>query len=507
MEKKELLTLILVAGFFFLYSVNSSVDGGDSATYLVGAKAIVSGSGYFDISKPIAVPIQHFPPGYSFFLAGVFFLTGFSVVAAKIANVLLMLLSIILAFGFFRKFFAKNISLLLAGAFAFNLAVLWYSHRILSEPLFIFSLLIAVFFSQKFIKAKNTFNFYFFASAAFLVIAFFVRSIGITFAFAVVGFLFLDRQPKKAITLAASVFLPVALWAVYSTASFYGFPAPSDSYVNQIFSVNILRPELGFASPLEIFLRFAKTFIYYAGISIPTTIFSPLSVANFFAGESALLFAAGLFVSAVFFAGFLGFFGKKQVEKKFLLLQLFLVFYLAVVFLVPYNYQAVVNRVLLPVILFLLLFFARGLLGFLRLLNQRKLLPVSAESAFVLVFSVIILASIASDLYYASDIHERQFESNYKNFEISAHKLAEIVDEKSLVFTDSPERLFLISGVKSQRFDLSKPGFTPPLVQDKYALVTGYYEPTAVGKKLLEDGFVVVFVAPDNVTKILRKQI
>ena len=497
------MALLTVAGFFFFYSVNSSIDGGDSATYLVGAKSILAGTGYSDISKPIASPIQHFPPGYSFFLASLFFFTGVNVVATKIANAVLMLLSILLSFHFFKKFFSKNVSLALSAAFGLSLAVLWYSHMVLSEPLFIVVSLVSVFFAQKYFESKNTAGFYFFGAAVFLALSFFVRSIGAVLIAAAVCFFLWNKKPQKGMALFLACIVPIILWFFYSGAALEEFDSPKDSYISQIFAVDILRPELGFAGPVEIGLRFLKTLAYYLAVSVPTAIASPLGALNFFFGENFLLYGLGLAASAVFLAGFF-----LSCREKKSLAHFYLAFYLLLIFLIPYNYQSVVNRILLPVLPFLLLFFGKGLLALLEKFKIQKLSGFLPEKAAILVLIAFIASSIGADLFYISSIHSRQFDSAYANMEIAAVQLKGIAGSNSLVYSDSPERLFLFSGIRSVRpSDERMVSFlkSQNVYGAEFALVTQYFEPKKAEQKFVENGFEVVFTAPDNVTKILKK--
>ena len=130
------------------------------------------------------------------------------------------------------------------------------------------------------------------------------------------------------------------------------------------------------------------------------------------------------------------------------------------------------------------------------------------EKAAILALIVFIVSSVGSDLYYISSVHGRQLDSAYVNMEIGAVKLKEIAGSNSLVFSDSPERLYLFSGVKSVRpSDEKMIAFLKShnIYGAEFAFVTQYFEPKKAEEKFIENGFEVAFTAPDNLTKILKK--
>jgi len=111
----------------------------DSVAYINGARGLVEGSGYGRLAGDGTIkPITHFPPGFSVVLA-LFGLVGMDAIpAARIVNLALFALNIILVGLLARQVTRANWAGVLAAAlFAFSDALLGVHAYALSEPLFL----------------------------------------------------------------------------------------------------------------------------------------------------------------------------------------------------------------------------------------------------------------------------------------------------------------------------------------------------------------------------------
>ena len=86
-----------IASYTFLFDAKLDLNG-DNATYISLARNLTAGHGYSDISPDGYHPVNHFPPAYSVFLALLMKLGISSLVGFKIANGVLLCVSLILLF-------------------------------------------------------------------------------------------------------------------------------------------------------------------------------------------------------------------------------------------------------------------------------------------------------------------------------------------------------------------------------------------------------------------------
>ena len=113
---------------------------GDNAAYFILGKALANGDGFVNaniIDKPKA---NHFPPGYPAFMAMVMKTFGDKITTLKTANGVLLWLSLLILFFFFRNI-SKNIDLsfIITLALVFNIHLLQYSTWMMSEIPFLFT--------------------------------------------------------------------------------------------------------------------------------------------------------------------------------------------------------------------------------------------------------------------------------------------------------------------------------------------------------------------------------
>jgi len=138
---------ILALGFllraFYLSEIVKNPDfanpGLDAAYHNHWARGLVTGdwsppAGYAD---PMIRSTPYFrPPGYPYFLALLYLLTGSSYLWARIAQMLLGLVSVFLAFRLSRKWFGDSLGLIVAGLMAIYWVFIYFEGELL-EPAFL----------------------------------------------------------------------------------------------------------------------------------------------------------------------------------------------------------------------------------------------------------------------------------------------------------------------------------------------------------------------------------
>src|SRR5262245_30621366 len=112
----------------------------DFAWYYHFAENIISGRGY----SANGVPTAYWPVGYPGFLAGIFYFVGPHEFVGKLANIVLDLGAIFLAYRFSKKVFhsesAARITVMILAFYPNHIA---YTSLLASEPLFVFLFLLA----------------------------------------------------------------------------------------------------------------------------------------------------------------------------------------------------------------------------------------------------------------------------------------------------------------------------------------------------------------------------
>lgn len=113
---------------------------GDNISYYSLAQALSEGKGYTNIMAFTETPHTHFPPGYSVFMAALMTLFPDNIVAMKVANGILLLLSVLLLFFLIRYFTDKNtlVALLVCLLCCMQKDVLRFATIMMSETLYMF---------------------------------------------------------------------------------------------------------------------------------------------------------------------------------------------------------------------------------------------------------------------------------------------------------------------------------------------------------------------------------
>lgn len=129
----------------------------DEQLYVMRANALLEGEGFLGSfqswvrhpESPYMVDLPQYPgayqpPGYVAFMASVMWITGRSVLAVKIAQVLISTLSVLLVYAIGKAWFDRRHGLLAALFAALYPNFIAYSHYLWTETLFIFLILLAV---------------------------------------------------------------------------------------------------------------------------------------------------------------------------------------------------------------------------------------------------------------------------------------------------------------------------------------------------------------------------
>ena len=167
---------------------------GDNVFYYTTAQALHNGQGFstiFGLDNPS--PHMHFPPGYPAFLSVLMDLGIDSVIELKVANCVLLLLSILLLFVITKRISGNAIfATLVCIVIACHAEILRWASMIMSEQLFLLLTTLAIFLlgslevEKLFTKGEWKSKIMLLSAAALLAYIYLVRSMGLSMAVAAI---------------------------------------------------------------------------------------------------------------------------------------------------------------------------------------------------------------------------------------------------------------------------------------------------------------------------------
>ncbi|MDZ7780481.1 MAG: glycosyltransferase family 39 protein [Gemmatimonadota bacterium] len=213
-------------------------SGGDNAAYLALADALANGRGYVDAYDPADQPHTKYPPLFPALLAG-FALLGaatwpvFKGVVA-VATVLMVGFSFVWAERRLGPWSAFAVAVLVAAA----PAVVYYSHWILSDPVFVLLILVSL-WALETGEARSWHRGWIALGLGAALAAYFTRSAGLPLLIAVLGWLALRRRFRTLAVAAAVFVLPAVAWWIRGRGEGVG------DYVSEFWMVDPYQPGLG----------------------------------------------------------------------------------------------------------------------------------------------------------------------------------------------------------------------------------------------------------------------
>ncbi|UCC72696.1 MAG: glycosyltransferase family 39 protein [Gemmatimonadota bacterium] len=343
--------------------------GGDNAGYMILAESIRTGQGYTDIHLPNAPRHAQYPPVYPTLLAFAGALGG-RLVAFKILSAVFSTASLVLLFALGRVRLGLSGGPALVAAFGLNAVLLYYSHWVMSEALFVLLTLVALWASDRMLQSWRWLA----TSMAFALLAYLTRAAGLPLLLALLLVLGLKRQWRHLAIAAAATVLVVGGWWVWGRLA---AGEGALTYSSNFLLVDPYEPELGIVGPGELLARSVNNIRLYAVVVLPESLggMAPAGAVILMALLTSLLLIALALV------------GWVRDVRKLRPLELFTAFYAALIVLWPEAWTD--RRFLLPLLPVLLLHGAAGLvwcLSFLRVRRQAWALPLFG--AFLAILTV-----------------------------------------------------------------------------------------------------------------------
>lgn len=485
--------IISLMALFFLFLSNYTrifdvkVDmSGDNAYYYSLGKSISEGKGFTSTIGFEEAPHTHFPPGYPWFIALIMKMGGDSIKAVKIANGVLLGLSMILFF-LLLNMMCKNflLSFTATALFVSQYFILRFSTMIMSEPLFIFFTLVCMLIILILEKQTSLFSpekrwkNIILLTILFLCLfyIYFIRTMALSFIFAVIIYYFIRTvektvaffriknkeedaeilmQKKRGILSSGIVLLLVIIAFIIPKTAWdarnKSINKTGDAYVGAFYMKLDGETMETFADWKERILKNTKTYITEW---IPTAIFSQTPDTN--REINAIDWVKGIGILLLML------FGVFRLPRGSLLLFLYIAITMAVLLIWPEQYSG--HRYMIPIIPFLIFLFIYGIYALLKLIislfwkpQKDNYLQIALSALVCIVFVIIAQPS------YAASIQQQEKEARFKEYneKNSSPALAEFIEamkwvdanlpETARVTTRKPELYNLYTGRKSCMF-------------------------------------------------------
>ncbi len=444
------------------------IPAGDNATYIVLGQALVTGQGYRMISDPRLPEMALYPPGYPLLVAALLALTGTarnllaSILPLKLVSVALYLAAIGLTYDLLKR---HNTALATATALlmAVNPTILHFATEVGTEIPYLFLSLGCLWLFQRFWPNPRPKAVTVLWVSVLLVLTFYVRSIALVMAVALVLHLVVRRRFAHALLLLVVVGVLVAPWFI--RASLLPTTGTSVGLGRSYFALYFSSDPYGTARAnlSEWIARLLQNLRIYALDIWPVALFPhALRIGNLlgpfgviFAGLTSLLLLVGFVVEA----------RRGSVAE----------WYAALFFASCAGYLWAQSRLIVPIIpiaIYYLLVAVSFLLE--RALKSQERVRMSALAVactvLVLSASVVNIRSILRNLrfglgqpvatYYAED-------SEWSTYLSAMDWIAQQASPTAVVMCRKPDLLYLLTGRKALEYPYSTDGpVLARLVQD-----------------------------------------
>jgi hypothetical protein len=409
--------------------------GGDNAGYLALAYSLLTTGNYTEVFDPAGLPHTKYPPVFPLLLAGLMAggvrsWAGFKALAA-VATVLTSLASYLWAERRIGPVWAFGVSVLVS----LSSAVVYYSHWILSDPLFVAFTLASLWALEGSDAGASRWTVVGIVAAG---LAYFTRSAGLPLLVAVGGWLLLRRRWKASGVAAVVLGVPLTLWLVRSRAA-------AGDYMSEFWLVNPYDPAAGTVGVGGLMERLLANGEGYVGAHLPSGIVG---------GGGFAVTVLGVAVVALALTGWV-----RAARKSLGMTELFLPLYAGLILLWPEVWSG--DRFALPLYPVLFMYAASTLRGL-----TRRMGPRVVSLAGACAFLVLALPALGS---WVRVVQEAQacgarirtagsfscYGPRVEAFVDAAGWAADNLPDGSAVLSRKPRLFFVLSGVPSRTFPFS----------------------------------------------------
>lgn len=393
------LIFLCVYAYVFDYKI---FMGGDNAEYYMNGLAIAGGHGYTNIDMVGNPPANHFSPGYSYIISIIIRIFGDSMLATQIANGFFLLGVIFILFYIVKDITkSNNLAFVVSLVTLLNAYLLFYSYITMSEiPFTFFAILSVWLFMKTFSKGGSLRQPYFWLLVIAVIVAFYIKSIGIAIVGASLVIFLANKRWLQAVIL-VTIFLTAYMPWHLRTEKLGG-----SVYAKQIQMVNPYDPTLGKITFSDYPRRFVENVDRYISTEIPSAIFGN-NITNVAPEADWLDYLLGM--SLVFFA-IVGIYSLPEF-RWFLLMSIGGIFFILMLW--PPIWNGV--RFMIPLIPFLLFLIIQGILT----VVKKRIKVFASSKKFLRYAPYAFLLIIPKSIAQIKILHvnsESEYLTNYNNY-------------------------------------------------------------------------------------------
>ncbi len=376
----------------------------DSARYLAWAKSLASFDGYKDNTLPSPLRYVIHAPLYALLLAPVAFFFPYSVLAAKLLTLCFGVMLIVLFYTWMNKHTNSNTAFVFTSFLAISPMFLIYSTEVLSDIPFAACTLCSILLFERLVSASEFKPWLLLSISISITAGILLREVGFSLLFSVVTFLVIRKEWKQAVLIALIPLAMYVIWYVRNELIVAPFDLP------EITNAKLFTHRFFSASQdsllTEFFARISNNaFVYGKGIGklmiMPFYWFMHYDVV--FLTQAPLLHVYSaldiLVYPFVFFSIIVTLYGivldyRQSTSALFLLLLLF--FYLAIVLVYPVNDIRFMMPLLLLMLYYIGIIFAR----FIKAIPQRDNPSLLLRISPILIIVIAVVPNLIWDAQF-----------------------------------------------------------------------------------------------------------
>lgn len=316
---------------------------GDNGHYIILAQSILRGAGYADVLHPGSPPHGQYPPAFSVLLVPLVWAAGVHVVLLKTVALACGVLAVVVIYSLIRRLSSPWVALSVVALTGSSPLYIEFATDVMSEVPYLLFAAAAILFLHESLHQERILTRASLLGAAFLLLASFTRSIGVTLLAALFCFVLVEQRMKRGLLrlgfLVAPSLVCLAAWFLRATI-----------YVEDLFLKDPDRDEG--AVGLIALLRqaaFDRLPEYVERLLPRVAVDTRVLIDIMGIGDATWV------VRPVSWIAFLGF--AARALRKRTLLEYYVLLYLAAAVLWPW----VMLRLLLPVLPFVMFYFVTGL--------------------------------------------------------------------------------------------------------------------------------------------------
>lgn len=397
------IAIIILAMFalgIYTYALTTNLfPGGDNAHYLVLADALQSGQGYKTISIISEPYATERPPGFPLLLTPIMFSKNINVLTAKQGVAIWGTITTIVIYFYFKQQTNTTYALGIAFLFAIMPLVFMYSRRVYATmPFTAFTYLILI-SATIYTRKKHWLNRHLIFLSIFIIIAFYLRTIGAVLLISIAIWFIIKKDYVKAISLIILCIPIIGFWFYWTSQVQQTL---NSGYLSQLFQTGGLTSQiqLGISNLLGNSRLVAENFFYLSN-KIPQQLHLTNPIFN------AINYSIVIFTV---FSIIVGFFRVKRISLD----KIFLILYMVVLLIWPH----VIDRFIVPLLPLLIHYYVQGITQVCLWIRKRFEIP---EKLALLFFIGLILEIILSGLIHIPARLYQEHQFNVNSAEMAAY--------------------------------------------------------------------------------------